>query len=223
MKHIRITGLLLALNATLAGAQTTNVVPVTTTNSAPTLIEPAEVEGWSFSAAAYAFLVPDSRDYVQPTFTADRGWAHLEARYNYEDLETGSVWVGYNFSIGEKLAFEGTPMLGGVFGNTTGIAPGYKFSLSYWKVELYSEGEYVIDPGDSSENFFYTWTELSLSPVDWFRFGLVAQRTRAYQTDLDIQRGFLLGFTYKQVDFTAYLFNPDEDEPTLALAVTVSF
>src|SRR5438034_7336511 len=51
--------------------------------------------------------------------SADRGWLHLETRYNYENLETGSVWVGYNFSGGEKLQWEFTPILGGVFGNTT--------------------------------------------------------------------------------------------------------
>ena len=114
-------------------------------------------------------------------------------------------------------------MLGGVFGNTTGIAPGYKGSLSWWKLELYSEGEYVVDPGDSSGNFFYTWSELALSPVDWLRFGLVTQRTRAYETDLDIQRGFLLGVSYRKFDFTAYVFNPDESQPTLVFAGGVSF
>ena len=38
-------------------------------------------------------------------------------------------------------------MIGGVFGDTTGVAPGYKGSLSWWKLELYSEGEYVFDTG----------------------------------------------------------------------------
>ena len=54
---------------------------------------------------------------MQPTFTADRDWLHLEARYNYEALDTGSAWVGYNFSGGETLAWEFTPMIGGVFGD----------------------------------------------------------------------------------------------------------
>ena len=130
---------------------------------------------------------------MQPTFTADRGWLHLEARYNYEALDTGSAWVGYNFSGGEKLAWEFTPMLGGVFGDTTGIAPGYKGSLSWWKLELYSEGEYVFDTGSSSDSFFYNWSELTLAPVEWFRFGLVTQRTRVYKTDRDIQRGAARG------------------------------
>jgi hypothetical protein len=178
---------------------------------------------WSFAASLYTYFVPDSREYVQPTFTADRDWLHLEARYNYEDLETGSVWLGCNFGGGDKLAWEFTPMLGGVFGNTTGIAPGYKGSLSWWKLELYSEGEYVIDTGDSSGSFFYNWSELTLAPVDWFRFGLVTQRTRAYESDRDIQRGLLLGFSWKQVDLSTSLFNLDDDDPAVVLSLGFTF
>ena len=155
-------------------------------------------KSWSFSASAYTYVVPDDRTTCSPPFTADRGWLHLEARYNYEALDTGSVWLGYNFSGGEKLAWEFTPMLGGVFGDTTGIAPGYKGSLSWWKLELYSEGEYVFDAGNSSDSFFYNWSELTLAPVEWFRFGLVTQRTRVYETDRDIQRGPLAGFSSRR-------------------------
>ena len=114
-------------------------------------------------------------------------------------------------------------MLGGVFGNTTGIAPGYKGSLNWWKLELYSEGEYVFDTGNSAGSFFYSWSELSVAPVAWFRFGLVGQRTRAYQTDLDIQRGLLVGFTYKEIDFTTYAFNLDRDKPTWVFSVGIGF
>jgi len=178
---------------------------------------------WAFSASAYAYFVPDSRNYVQPTFTADRRWLHLEARYNYEGMDTGSAWVGYNFHVGEKLSLDFTPMLGGVFGRTNGIAPGYRGTLGWWKLELYSEGEYVYDTGDRSASFFYSWSELSLSPVEWFRFGLVAQRTRAYESDLDVQRGFLVGFSCEPVDLTAYVFNPDKDEPTVVVAAVVNF
>jgi hypothetical protein len=178
---------------------------------------------WSFSASAYTYIVPDDRDYVQPAFKADRGRLHLEARYNYEDRKTGSVWAGYNFSVGEKLTFEFTPMIGGIFGDTTGVAPGFEMTLGWRRLELYSESEYVFDPGDHSANFAYTWSELTLAPADWFRFGLVAQRTRAYQTDLDVQRGLLLGFSYKWADFGAYLFNPDRDQPTLVFSVAVNF
>ena len=193
----------------------------TRTPAAPS--EEADEKAWSFSASASTYIVPDDQEYVQPTFSADRGWLHLEARYNYENLETGSAWVGYNFSGGKKLEWEFTPMLGGVFGNTTGIAPGYKLSLTYWKFEFSSEGEWVFDTGNSEGNFFYNWSELSISPVDWFRFGLVGQRTRAYQTDVDIQRGLLMGFSYKKIDFTTYVFNLGQGKPTWVFAVGASF
>ncbi len=206
----------------LAGA-TTTAPDSKATSTPPALSKEVDEKAWSFSASASTYIVPDFQEYVQPTLTADRGWLHLETRYNYENLETGSVWLGYNFGGGEKLEWEITPMLGGVFGNTTGIAPGYKFSLAYWKFELSSEGEFVFDVGTSEGSFFYTWSELSISPVDWFRFGLVGQRTRAYQTDVDIQRGLLVGFSYKKIDFTTYVFNLDRDKPTWVFSVGVSF
>ena len=159
---------------------------------------------------------------MQPTFTADRGWLHLEARYNYEALDTGSAWVGYNFSGGDKLAWELTPMIGGVFGDTTGVAPGYKGSLSWLKLELYSEGEYVFDTRSTSDSFFYNWSELTLAPAEWFRFGLVTQRTRVYKSDRDIQRGVLAGVSFARGSLTGYVLNPD-DEPTFVLAVVVLF
>jgi len=218
----------IALAVVLAGdnalAGPTTIAPDSkATNTPPALTEQTDEKAWSFSASISTYILPNDREYVQPTLTADRGWLHLETRYDYENLETGSAWVGYNFSGGKKLEWEFTPMLGGVFGNTTGIAPGYKLSLTYWKFELSSEGEFVFDTGNSEGSFFYTWSELSVSPVDWFRFGLVGQRTRAYQSDVDIQRGLLVGFSYKKIDFTTYVFNLDQGKPTWVFSVGVSF
>ena len=107
--------------------------------------------------------------------------------------------------------------------STVGVAPGYKGSLSWWKLELYSEGEYVFDSKVHSDSFFYTWSELSLAPVDWFRFGFVAQRTRAYESDVDIQRGVLVGFTYKKIDLGAYVFDLEESKPMLVMSVGLNF
>jgi len=224
MRLLACLSVVIVLTNDAAFAQITTNAPVATeTNTPPVLTEEAGEKAWSFSLSAYTYIVPDDRDYAQPTFTADRDWLHLEARYNYEALETGSAWVGYNFSGGKKLAWEITPMLGGVFGETAGVAPGYKGSLSWWKLELYSEGEYLFDTGNSSDSFFYNWSELTLSPVDWFRFGMVTQRTRVYESDREVQRGVLVGFTYKMVDLSGYMFNPDDDKPTFVIAVALTF
>ena len=54
---------------------------------------------------------------------------------------------------------------------------------------------------------------LRTRPQTGFARGLVAQRTRAYHTPLDVQRGLLAGFSYKQVEFTTYIFNIGCDGP----------
>ncbi len=214
----------LLLGAGQVSGQTTAPRPAATTPPAAAAEAPARK--WEFSASAYTYFVPDSEesdDYVQPTLTADRGWLHLEARYNYEALNTGSAWLGFNFSGGKKVEWTFTPMIGGVFGSTGGVAPGYKGSLGCRKLELYSEGEYVFDAGDSADNFFYNWSELTYAPVEWFWFGVVTQRTRVYRSDREIQRGLLVGFSYRRLEVVGHLFNPDDSKPILVLAARVTF
>ena len=194
-----------------------------TANGSTSATDDATAKQWSFSLSTFGYLVPQDQSYGSPIFTADHRWLHLEARYNYEDQETGSLWAGYNLSVGDRLVFEATPMLGAVFGNTTGIAPGCELALSYKKIELSTESEYVYDPSDSKSSFFYSWNELVYSPTDWFHAGLVAQRTRAYHTPLDVQRGFSVGFAHKNLDFTTYVFNAGWTDPTVVLALGFTF
>ncbi|HEY2386336.1 MAG TPA: hypothetical protein VGK30_05200 [Candidatus Binatia bacterium] len=185
--------------------------------------EPSPTPAWSFGVSAYTYVVPDERDYVQPTITADRGWLHLEARYNYEALDAGSLWVGFNFSGGDVVAWEVVPMLGGVVGHTWGIAPGLKGALSWWKLELSTEDEYVVDTKNKDDSFFYSWSELALSPLEWCRVGIAGQRTHAYASERDVQRGFLAGASYRNFHLTTYVFDPDLPKPTVVVAVGVTF
>lgn len=179
-------------------------------------------EGWSFSAAAYAYFVPEDDDFLVPIVTADRGKLHLEARYQYEAPDTGSAWVGVNFSGGAELEWEVTPIVGLVFGDVDGFAPGYKGALTWKSLELYSEGEYVFDFAGSEGNFFYNWSELTVSPAEWVRLGIATQRTRAYESDRDLQRGVMAGFSFGSATATAYVMNPDDD-PTVIVSLAMEF
>jgi hypothetical protein len=179
-------------------------------------------EEWSFSAAAFAYSVPDDEDFVLPIVTADRGPLHLEARYNYEAPDTGSGWLGYTFGGGGEVEWEVTPIFGIVIGDLEGVALGYEGSLSWRALELYSEGEYLFDKAGADGNFFYNWSELTVAPAEWVRFGIVTQRTRAYESDRDIQRGLLVGFSLARADLVAYVLNPDDD-PTVVLCLALEF
>ncbi len=178
---------------------------------------------WEFNASVYGYFPPEDTDYGQPTVTADRGALHLEARYNYEGIDTGSLWVGWNFGFGDELRLDATLMAGGIFGDFNGVAPGYKLTIAWKTLELYSEGEWVFDTSDSDDDFFYNWAQLGWSPWDWLTIGFASQRTRAYETGLDIQRGPFIGFTYKSITLTTYVFNADEQDPTVVVSLAVSF
>ena len=178
---------------------------------------------WEVSADAYTYFVPDESNYVQPTVAADRGRLHLEGRFNYEARNTGSLWLGCNFGGGDDSWWAITPMVGAVFGDTKGVAPGYSGWISGHHLELYSEGEFVIDTSSSSDSFFYNWSELTFAPVEWLHVGLVAQRTRAYQTDREIQRGLLVGVSRGKLEASVIVFNPDESKPVVVVTVAVHF
>jgi hypothetical protein len=178
--------------------------------------------GWEFSADANLYFIPDDF-FILPVFRADKNKLHLEARYNYEDRETFSAWVGYNFSGGNKLEYTITPMVGGVVGLSDGIAPGLEITLGLKRFELYVESEYFFDIEATENNFFYNWTDLTYSATDWLWFGLSAQRTRLYQTDLDIQRGLLIGGGLGQWELTSYLYNVGFDDPFVLVTLSFAF
>jgi hypothetical protein len=173
---------------------------------------------WSWSAAAFTYVIPGDDNYVQPTVAADRRWLHLEARYNYEAIDATSLWFGYNLDGGDTVAWTLTPMLGGAFGSITGVAPGYAASLTWWKVDAYSEGEYLADLTETADSFLYNWSEISLAAAEWLRVGVVTQRTRVRDSAGDLQRGPLLGLAFRNVELTAYLLDDGDSAPTVVLS-----
>src|SRR6476646_3235074 len=147
----------------------------------------------SGEAIVYGWVVPDQDNFGMADAWLDIRRLHLEARYNYEGLHSGSVFVGANAGAGDKIAIAATGMVGAVFGDTRGIVPGFRITLTWWKLDLSTEDEIVIDPWNADNSFFYSWSELGFSPWDWLRVGLVAQRMRVLRTELDFDRGLLAG------------------------------
>lgn len=183
----------------------------------------AGAERWSFDATAIYFDLPDDEDYVQPQFVARRDRLHLEARWNYEDIHTASIFGGWAFGGGSEFEWEAIPILGAVFGNTDGVAPGCIVSLSWKELSAYSEIEYVAVFGDRESNFFYAWSEITWDPTDAFGAGMVVQRTRVYETDRDTQRGVMARFTHRAFTGAAYWFNPGSSDDFVAFSVGMGF
>ena len=72
-----------------------------------------------------------------------------------------------------------------VVGNTNGVAPGLEAEVMYRKFDFYAESEYVFDLESKEGNFFYMYSELAIRPVKPLRTGLIAQRTKLFETKFD--------------------------------------
>src|SRR5258708_12912739 len=118
----------LTLGAVLGSPTWGQATSASNPHGSGSLASSAAFSAWSFSLTADGYVVPHSEFFVSPIFTADRGWLHLEGRYNDEGRQTGSVWLGFNFSAGHKLGFEFIPFLGAVFSHPTVVHPCYELS-----------------------------------------------------------------------------------------------
>lgn len=179
-------------------------------------------EGWTLTPSLLTILYTDTIALWNPAFNADHGNLHLEARYQWEDWRTASVWAGRWFSFGKALRVDVAPMAGVAFGYTTGVAPGMLVEAEWKRLSFYSSSEYLIDAEDQANNFTYTWNEVAVD-LDHLLVGVVTQRTRTFDTELDLQRGLLLIREQGALTFGMYLFNIGWTDPTVAFTLSYGF
>jgi len=178
---------------------------------------------WAFAADGYYYILPSEENIITVLAYADYNAVHFEARYNYEGRNTGSIFTGYRFETGNKLKFGITPMLGYVFGDITGVIPAFKLDLAWNKFDFYSESEYVIDLAGKENNYFYSWSELAISPFENFRTGISANRTRLFETPKEIQRGIFAQYSVWKLTAGVHYFNPFTSDSFVIATLGIEF
>jgi hypothetical protein len=82
--------------------------------------------------------------------------------------------------------------------------------------------ENLFDLSDKENNFYYNWADLTYSPTDWLWFGISGQRTRLFQTELEIQRGLLVGVGLDKLELNTYVYNIGDD-PFVIITLSANF
>jgi len=150
---------------------------------------------WRFAAYVDGYLDPEESTQFVPTVFADHGALHLEARYNYEDFDTGSLFAGWAFRHGGTDDYlKLTPMAGVFVGRSNGVAPGLEIEARWWRLAYWFESEYTFNVEDSSEDFFYTWSELNLYVAPFVWVGGSLQRLKLVDTPREVDVGPMIGF-----------------------------
>lgn len=169
------------------------------------------------------------------SFESEDQW-YAEARYNYEDLETFSFYVGKAFTSKsasnyysggptrqrEKVVYSVTPLLGGVAGKYNGVSGGLNAVVEYRDLFFSTQSQYTIAYYESGD-FFFAWSELGYQPWKWMFFGVTTQHTYLYQSArLIVEPGGVIGFTMGQWNFPLYVFSPASDHYYFVLGASLS-
>lgn len=162
---------------------------------------------WGGVAVAFAGIGTEP-NLLMGVVAADRGPLHLEARYQYEELDTVSGWVGWAFTGGRELQFGIGPMAGGVVGQLNGVAPGLRLAAQWRRFAFYAESEYVVALGGSGTSFFYNWSTWSWTPRDWLAVGVSVQRLRLADTGRWVESGPMLALSFGRATVQGFVFNP---------------
>lgn len=185
-------------------------------------VDSVKIRNWDISAVTLFIFTPDNSFILPVGYVNYKRW-HFEPRYNYEDMETFSMFAGYNITGGNTFKYLLTPMLGGVVGRTDGLAPGFEADLGYGHFGFYTEMEYLFDFNVSADSYYYVWSHLRYGITRWMAAGIAGGRNRVYQNDVDIQRGVSLGFTIQKFSITGYYYNPFTPENYGSVSVFMRF
>jgi hypothetical protein len=143
-------------------------------------------------------------------YQAKNNW-YAEARYNYEEAQTFSLYAGRTFAKESRFSYSFTPMVGGMTGKLKAAALGLNMELGFDNFSFSSQSQYALMSGNVSNNFFFSWSELSYRPVSWLYGGLSLQHTQFYRSTALVEPGVLLGFSFKQWTIPVYGFLPYAD------------
>jgi hypothetical protein len=152
----------------------------------------------------------------------DRNW-YVEARYNYEELRSASVYVGKNFSKeSESLYYSVTPIIGGVAGKFTGGSAGMNLQVEYGKFFFYSQSQFTFTPKSKGNNFLFGWAELAVEPLPWVYLGLSLQHTHDLRTHGKVtEEGIVIGFNFRRWTFPLYGFNLGDSQRYFILGINL--
>lgn len=145
-----------------------------------------------------------------------------ELRYNYEEVQTLSLFGGKSFAGGNDLQFTIIPMAGFSSGRFTGFSFATNAEAEWRDLYFSSQLQYSSGLKKKEENFFFTWSELGYNVTRYFFTGVSMQYTR--QTgQTDFEPGFLAGFTCKKISFPFYFFKPFRPNRYFILGVNYEF
>jgi hypothetical protein len=141
-------------------------------------------------------------------FQNEKNW-YAEARYNYEELQSFSLYIGRNYTKEYKrLSYSLTPIVGAIVGRFTGGSSGINATLEFDDLFFYSQSQYTFAAKAPENDFMFSWSEVGYKPSSWFYFGYSLQHTHYRKSSINLLvNGMVIGFNAGKWTFPVYGFN----------------
>ena len=139
-------------------------------------------------------------------FETSKNW-YAELRYNYEDNQTISFFLGKTFKAGKSFEYSLTPLIGFSAGSFTGISFGTNADAEWKNWYISSQTQYSKATKDDVADFFFSWSEIGYNISKYFFTGLAMQYTKQKGLN-EFEPGFVAGLQLKDFSFPVYVFSP---------------
>jgi hypothetical protein len=153
------------------------------------------------------YIYRDAQSFIVPLvyFESNNDW-YASFRYNYEESQTFSFQFGKTFSKEGTVSYSVTPLGGLLAGKMQGLSIGTLAEIEAGKFSFYTEPEYCMAFDNSSDNFFYNWTEFSIKPSKFFHTGLALQTVKSKREAIYVEPGLMFAISAKNFEVPLYLF-----------------
>lgn len=156
------------------------------------------------------------------SFATANNW-YTEARYNYEERNTFSLYAGRKISGEHKrLMYTLTPIVGAVAGDFDGGSAGVNTTVELKKLFFSSQSQYTFSAHDPMDDFFFSWSEVGYELASWFYIGLSLQHTQMLHANTALfEHGAVIGFEFGRWNIPIYSFNTFDNSRYFVLGINL--
>jgi len=151
-------------------------------------------------------------------FQTSKNW-YIEGRYNFEALNTMSVYAGKTFEKKAAVSYSVSPVIGAVMGRYKGGSLGVNGDADYKKYSFSSQLQYTFSIKDKTEDFLYSWSDLSYQAFDNISAGFSVQQTNVYKEQCKLEKGIFVKASFNRWTIPLYVFSPAAKERYFVLGL----
>ncbi|HTF21564.1 MAG TPA: hypothetical protein VK658_25975 [Chryseolinea sp.] len=168
----------------------------------------------------YLYLKNRKVETLVPIITYESPHIYVEARYNYEENNTFSIYLGRSVSGKNKCEYSITPMIGFAMGQFSGVAAGANATLAYQNIFFTTQIQYARSFHEVRDDFAFAWTDLTYQPATWIYVGLSTQQTVMPRASTFLsEQGIVVGFSIERWTFPMYYFMPIHEDQYFVLGI----